>query len=189
MSQDLAGGRHQAGERDASDAAHIGSASAALRTFRCPADDGGSGEESKVAGPDAREITTPGFVAPMWAVAATRRHHRCIGAVIRDHRGMPVGGISMSAMAFEIDQKRVQKNAPLVIAAAREISQALGYRPTISHRPPYQVIPHWRQHGTTRTRPLTQSEHWLLVASAACAPGGELDRTLTAFRKDCAKRP
>jgi hypothetical protein len=53
------------------------------------------------------------------------------------HQGSPrhaVGGISMSAMAFEIDQKRVQKNAPLVIAAARKISQALGYRPSLTGR-------------------------------------------------------
>ncbi|HET7474478.1 MAG TPA: hypothetical protein VFJ97_00465 [Dermatophilaceae bacterium] len=35
---------------------------------------------------------------------------------------------SMSATAFEIDQKRVQQVAPLVVAAAREVSQALGYR-------------------------------------------------------------
>lgn len=57
-------------------------------------------------------------------------HTRCVAAVVRDHRGIPTGGISMSAMAFEIDQKRVQQVAPLVVAAAREVSQALGYRPT-----------------------------------------------------------
>jgi IclR family transcriptional regulator, acetate operon repressor len=56
-------------------------------------------------------------------------HTGCIAAVVRDNRGVPIGGISMSAMAFEIDQKRIQQHAPLVMAAAREISHALGYRP------------------------------------------------------------
>ena len=56
-------------------------------------------------------------------------HTRCIGAVVRDHRGIASGGISMSAMAFEVDQERIQKSAPLVVAAAREVSQALGHRP------------------------------------------------------------
>jgi IclR family transcriptional regulator, acetate operon repressor len=57
-------------------------------------------------------------------------HTRCVAAVVRDHRGIPTGGISMSAMAFEIDEDRVRQVAPLVVAAAREVSQALGYRPT-----------------------------------------------------------
>lgn len=57
-------------------------------------------------------------------------HTRCVAAVVRDHRGVPTGGISMSAMAFEFDQQRVQQVAPLVVAAARDVSQALGYRPT-----------------------------------------------------------
>ncbi|GAA2158956.1 IclR family transcriptional regulator [Pedococcus bigeumensis] len=63
-------------------------------------------------------------------------HTRCVAAVVRDHRGVPTGGISMSAMAFEIDQKRVREVAPLVVAAAREVSQALGYRPTAADLAP-----------------------------------------------------
>jgi IclR family acetate operon transcriptional repressor len=57
-------------------------------------------------------------------------HTRCVAAVVRDHRGIATGGISMSAMAFEFDQERVQQVAPLVVTAARDVSQALGYRPT-----------------------------------------------------------
>ncbi|NYG08648.1 IclR family acetate operon transcriptional repressor [Phycicoccus badiiscoriae] len=57
-------------------------------------------------------------------------HTRCVAAVVRDHRGVATGGISMSAMAFEIDEDRVRQVAPLVVSAAREVSQALGYRPT-----------------------------------------------------------
>ncbi|MBC9822632.1 IclR family transcriptional regulator [Terrabacter sp. MAHUQ-38] len=55
-------------------------------------------------------------------------HTRCIAAVVRDHRGAAIGGISMSAMAFEIDQERAQQLAPLVMTAARNVSQALGHR-------------------------------------------------------------
>jgi DNA-binding IclR family transcriptional regulator len=54
---------------------------------------------------------------------------RCIGALVRDHRGLPIGGISLSAMAFEVDESNVQQRAPLVLNAAREVSLALGYRP------------------------------------------------------------
>ena len=57
-------------------------------------------------------------------------HTRCVAAVVRDHRGIPTGGISMSAMAFEIDEKRVRQVAPLVMTAARDVSHALGYRPS-----------------------------------------------------------
>ena len=57
-------------------------------------------------------------------------HTRCVAAVVRDHRGIPTGGISMSAMAFEIDEQRAQQVAPMVVAAALDVSQALGYRPT-----------------------------------------------------------
>lgn len=53
---------------------------------------------------------------------------RCIGATVYDYRNMPIGGISISSMAFELDEQRVRVLAPLVVGAAREISQALGHR-------------------------------------------------------------
>ena len=56
-------------------------------------------------------------------------HTRCIGAVIRDHRGLAIGGISLSAMAFEVDEASVHQRASLVQATAREVSVELGYRP------------------------------------------------------------
>jgi hypothetical protein len=84
MSQDLAGGRHQAGERDASDAAHIGSASAALRTFRCPADHGGSGEESKELAPTTGRSRRPGSSPRGWAVAKVVR----VGEALTEHAGV-----------------------------------------------------------------------------------------------------
>lgn len=61
-------------------------------------------------------------------------HTRCIGAVVRDHRGLPIGGISLSGMAFEIDDTTLFEHAPLVLAAAREVSHALGYRPAAGSR-------------------------------------------------------
>ncbi|MER7842044.1 IclR family transcriptional regulator C-terminal domain-containing protein [Streptomyces sp. NPDC096040] len=53
---------------------------------------------------------------------------RCVGATVYDYRNTPIGGISISSMAFELDDKRVRVLAPLVVGAAREISQALGHR-------------------------------------------------------------
>ncbi|MFK0107065.1 IclR family transcriptional regulator [Streptomyces sp. NPDC091217] len=53
---------------------------------------------------------------------------RCIGATVYDYRNSPIGGISISSMAFELDEQRVRVLAPLVVGAAREISQALGHR-------------------------------------------------------------
>ncbi|MFG2965744.1 MULTISPECIES: IclR family transcriptional regulator [unclassified Streptomyces] len=53
---------------------------------------------------------------------------RCIGATVYDYRDTPIGGISISSMAFELDEQRVRVLAPLVVAAAREISRALGHR-------------------------------------------------------------
>ena len=53
-------------------------------------------------------------------------HVRCIGAAVVDHRGLPVGGLSISTLAFELDVDQVRRLAPLVVAAAREVSSALG---------------------------------------------------------------
>ena len=58
------------------------------------------------------------------------QHTRCIAAVVRDYRGEAIGGISMSAMAFEIDDDSVQQNFPIVMDAARDVSLAFGYRPS-----------------------------------------------------------
>ncbi|MFD8717556.1 IclR family transcriptional regulator C-terminal domain-containing protein [Streptomyces sp. NPDC059629] len=51
-----------------------------------------------------------------------------IGATVYAYRNTPIGGISISSMAFELDGQRVCVLAPLVVGAAREISQALGHR-------------------------------------------------------------
>jgi IclR family acetate operon transcriptional repressor len=97
-----------------------------------------------------RTITEPDAMVEHLRVVARRGyatddeenelHTRCVAAVVRDHRGLPTGGISMSAMAFEIDEKRVREVAPLVVAAARDVSYALGYR----HSPEASGLPRSR---------------------------------------------
>lgn len=53
-------------------------------------------------------------------------HTRCIGAAIVDSRGAPIGGVSLSSLAFDLDKKKVSRTAPLVLAAANSLSEALG---------------------------------------------------------------
>jgi len=53
---------------------------------------------------------------------------RCIGAAVLDHRELPIGGVSISSLAYEFDEDSVQRNAPLVVGAAQAISQLLGSR-------------------------------------------------------------
>jgi IclR family acetate operon transcriptional repressor len=53
-------------------------------------------------------------------------HTRCIGAAIFDHRGVAIGAVSLSSLAFDLDASQIRAYAPLVVAAAREISRALG---------------------------------------------------------------
>jgi DNA-binding IclR family transcriptional regulator len=56
-------------------------------------------------------------------------HTRCIGAGIVDSRGAPIGGVSLSSLAFDLDKKKVTRLAPLVVAAADSLSEALGGAP------------------------------------------------------------
>lgn len=53
-------------------------------------------------------------------------HTRCVGAAILDHRGEPIGGVSVSSLVFDLTGKQVQEIAPLVVAAADRISAAIG---------------------------------------------------------------
>lgn len=53
-------------------------------------------------------------------------HTRCVAAPVLDHRGKPVAAVSVSALAFDMDQARMKALAPLVNQAALEISEALG---------------------------------------------------------------
>lgn len=51
---------------------------------------------------------------------------RCIGAPIRDHRGVAVAAISISGPAFRVSRERVEEFARKVIAVADEASVRLG---------------------------------------------------------------
>ena len=53
-------------------------------------------------------------------------HTRCIGTAVIDHRRVPLGGISLSALAFDLDRDRVGRLAPLVVSAGAAVSRAIG---------------------------------------------------------------
>ncbi|GAA3124705.1 IclR family transcriptional regulator [Planomonospora alba] len=50
----------------------------------------------------------------------------CVGAPVFDHTGQVLGGISISALAMDMDREGLERLAPEVVAAAREVSLALG---------------------------------------------------------------
>ena len=50
---------------------------------------------------------------------------RCVGAAVSDH-ARPIGGISLSMLAFELTEESLQQVAPLVVRAAGSITAALG---------------------------------------------------------------
>jgi IclR family acetate operon transcriptional repressor len=56
-------------------------------------------------------------------------HTRCIGAAIVDSRGAPIGGVSLSSLVFDLDKRQVTRIAPLVVAAADSLSEAVGGAP------------------------------------------------------------
>ncbi|WP_285776298.1 IclR family transcriptional regulator [Microtetraspora sp. NBRC 13810] len=50
----------------------------------------------------------------------------CVGAPVFDHTGQVLGGISISALAMDLDRSGLEALAPEVVKAAREVSLALG---------------------------------------------------------------
>ena len=53
---------------------------------------------------------------------------RCIGAVVLDHRGEPIGAVSVSGLSVDLGRVQVARLAPMVVRTAREVSAALGAR-------------------------------------------------------------
>jgi DNA-binding IclR family transcriptional regulator len=51
---------------------------------------------------------------------------RCVGAPVFDHTGQVLGGISISTLAIDLDMAGLEARAPEVMAAARDVSAALG---------------------------------------------------------------
>ncbi len=62
-----------------------------------------------------------------WAVddGENEEGTRCIGVVVVNRRGIPVGGVSLSALAYDLGMDRVRQLAPQVVAAAERLSTSL----------------------------------------------------------------
>ncbi|GIF08941.1 IclR family transcriptional regulator [Actinoplanes siamensis] len=59
---------------------------------------------------------------------------RCLGVAVFDHTGRVLGGISVSALAMDLDLPGLQARAPQVVAAARDVSAALGAAASTARR-------------------------------------------------------
>ncbi|MCW2952314.1 MAG: IclR family transcriptional regulator [Conexibacter sp.] len=53
---------------------------------------------------------------------------RCVGAPVFGHLDRVIGGISVSALAFEFDREAAERIGPLVVEAAARVSEGLGAR-------------------------------------------------------------
>ncbi|HKT01584.1 MAG TPA: IclR family transcriptional regulator [Rugosimonospora sp.] len=53
---------------------------------------------------------------------------RGVGAVVLNHRGDPIGGVSVSGLSFDMARAQVARLAPMVVRTAKEVSAALGAR-------------------------------------------------------------
>lgn len=60
---------------------------------------------------------------------------RCVAAAVIDHRGLTIGGLSVSGLAFEMDRDRVDQLRPVVRRAARAVTTALGGTEPTQHHP------------------------------------------------------
>lgn len=73
---------------------------------------------------DLRSIRARG-----WALdnAENEPHLRCVGAPVRDEHGRAIGGVSVSALEFELTAPRIREVSEQVVDAAARISANLGY--------------------------------------------------------------
>lgn len=53
-------------------------------------------------------------------------HVRCVGALVVDPNGLPAASVSVSSLSFDVNATRLRRHAKLVVAAAHQISRALG---------------------------------------------------------------
>jgi len=53
-------------------------------------------------------------------------HIMCVGAAVSDHSGTAIGGVSLSGLAFEMDEARIERLARLVRRAAADLTRELG---------------------------------------------------------------
>ncbi|MGH3734125.1 MAG: IclR family transcriptional regulator [Micromonosporaceae bacterium] len=63
-----------------------------------------------------------------WSVDDEENHPRirCVGAVVTDHRRLPVGAISVSGLVFDMEREHIARLAPLLVRTAHQVSAALG---------------------------------------------------------------
>lgn len=63
-----------------------------------------------------------------WAIDSGENedHLRCVAAVVHDVTGTPIGGVSVSALEFELPVEKLEEVAVHVTTAARRISRSLG---------------------------------------------------------------
>lgn len=54
---------------------------------------------------------------------------RCVAAAVRDHTGLTVAAISVSAPAYRFELQDLPRLAPQVVVAAQELSRRIGFRP------------------------------------------------------------
>jgi DNA-binding IclR family transcriptional regulator len=54
---------------------------------------------------------------------------RCVAAAVKNHSGLPIAAISVSAPFSRLSDDRITELAPLVIDTAKKISQMMGYTP------------------------------------------------------------
>lgn len=54
---------------------------------------------------------------------------RCVAAAVRDHTGLTVAAISVSAPAYRFELEDLPRLAPQVVVAAQELSRRMGFRP------------------------------------------------------------
>jgi DNA-binding IclR family transcriptional regulator len=54
---------------------------------------------------------------------------RCVAVPVRDHTGRVVAGMSVSVPTIRFDAERAEQARALLVAAAAELSTALGWRP------------------------------------------------------------
>jgi IclR family pca regulon transcriptional regulator len=60
-----------------------------------------------------------------------------VAAPVRDRSGRAVAAINISGPTAALSRARLEQTVmPAVVATAARISQALGYSPSVDHRPP-----------------------------------------------------
>lgn len=74
-----------------------------------------------------RELRTAARVGYALDKEENEVHTQCVAAAVRDFSGVAIGALSVSGMAFDLDDRGIRKIAPMVEEAARTLSKMLGH--------------------------------------------------------------